>query len=159
MTSLSNKSAEPSLHKMISEDFDVYDFARILEKLQEHLPISDNYDSVHGQKENVWWNCQKEHMIDWFSTQNTKGSGAFIRKKPNRSAKIAYTNLKCPGAYLWMAEALGEDDNIVQNAADAACAIVNNNSRCKAIRDHIPWKRILELAENHQNHSRHKNTK
>jgi len=130
-----------------SGDCDVREFVKVLKKLEAHLPISDQYDKDCGQEKGVWWTSQKEHMIGWFSNQNSKGSGQFTRQKPNQSAKRAYQCLQCPGALLWIAEALGEDSAIVQKAADAARAESNKRRRSGIIRSHIPWQRVLALAK------------
>jgi len=136
-----------------NKDYDVYEFARILEKLQAHMPISDRFDSVCGQEKGVWYYSQQEHMVNWFIDQNSKGSGAYTRDKPNRSAKTTYNRLLCPGALLWIAEALGEEDVIVQSAANAARVESDKRRRCGIIRTRIPWERIMELADNHPGHS------
>jgi len=126
---------------------DVYDFVRVLKRLDDRLPISDRYDSEYGQETGMWWKSQKEHMISWFGSQNTKGSGQYSRNMPNNNAKTTYNRLQCPGALLWIAEALGEDADIVQKAADAAGAEVVKRKRCGIMRKMIPWERISELLE------------
>ncbi|MCL2807688.1 MAG: hypothetical protein FWD27_05980 [Coriobacteriia bacterium] len=133
-----------------SGDCEVQEFVKVLKKLKAHLPISDQYDRDCGQENGVWWTNQKEHMIGWLSNQNSKGSGQFTRQKPNQSAKLAYQRLQCPGALLWMAEALGEDSAIVQKAADAARAESNKRRRSGIIRSHIPWQCIVSLISSHR---------
>ena len=128
------------------EDFHVDDFVEILRSLEPHLPISDAYERDCPQKRGVWWSSQKEHMIKWFGDQNSHGSGAFTRKTPNTSARITYNRLLCPAAFVWMAEALGEDPEVVQAAADAARAETNARKRSGLLRGHLPWTRIAELA-------------
>lgn len=130
-----------------SEDIDVIKFARILKKLPPHPPITDAYDFACGQTKDVWWTSQREHMVSWFMAQNgMNGTGAYSRLEPNRSAKKAYNRLNNSGSILWIAEALGEDPSIVQVAADEAMASSDYRTRCKIVRQHIPWERIYELA-------------
>lgn len=87
------------------------------------------------------YQTQKAHMIAWFATQSTKGSGAYSRAKPNESARAAYNRMKNPGGLLWIAAALGEDERALREAAEAA------SEGCKAFRAVIPFDRIMELAE------------
>lgn len=48
-----------------------------------------------------------------------------------------------------MAEALGEDPAVVQAAADAAREEPNARKRPGILRKHLPWGRIVELAQQH----------
>lgn len=131
------------------DDIHVRDFARVLRRLEPHLPISDQYELDVPQKQGVWWSSQQEHMVRWFSDQNTRGSGAFTRSEPNTSARTTYNRLLAPAAFVWMAEALGEDAEVVQAAADAARAEPNARRRPGLLRRHLPWIRIAELAQRH----------
>ncbi len=124
----------------------VLDFVRILRRLESHLPISDVYERDRPQLTGVWWSSQKEHMIRWFSDQEGRGSGAFTRTEPNTSARTTYNRLQCPAAFVWMAEALGEDPALVQAAADAARHEPSARRRSGLLRRHLPWERIAQLA-------------
>lgn len=93
----------------LEEDFHVDEFVRVLQSLASHLPVSDAYERDCPQRQRVWWSSQQEHMISWFGQQNCRGSGVFSRKTPNTSARTTYNRLLCPSAFVWMAEALGED--------------------------------------------------
>ena len=128
-------------------DIHVDTFAKILKSLQPHLPISDAYERDMPQLKGSWWTSQQEHMVRWFDNQNSLGSGKFTRKTPNTSSRTTYRYLRCPAAFIWMAEALGEDPATVQIAADAARAEENAAKRSGIIRRHIPWTRIAELAQ------------
>lgn len=128
------------------EDFHVDDFVRVLRSLEPHLPISDAYERDCPQKQGAWWSSQKEHMIRWFRSQNSHGSGSFTRKTPNTSARRTYNRLLCPAAFVWMAEALGEEPGVVQAAADAARSESNARKRPGLLRKYLPWSRIAELV-------------
>lgn len=131
---------------MTDDDIHVRDFARVLAALEPHLPISDQYELDVPQKQGVWWSSQQEHMVRWFSDQPTRGSGAFTRAEPNTSARTTYNRLLAPAAFVWMAEALGEDPAVVQAAADAARAEPSARRRLGLLRRLLSWSRIAELA-------------
>lgn len=130
----------------LEEDFHVDEFVRVLQSLRPHLPIADAYERDCPQLQGAWWTSQQEHIVTWFRGQNSQGSGAFTRKTPNSSARTTYNLLLCPAAFVWMAEALGEDPQVVQAAADAARAEINARKRPGKLRQHLPWTRIVELA-------------
>jgi hypothetical protein len=129
-----------------SGDMPTRDFVRVLRRLEPHLPISDAYERDRPQLKGVWWSSQKEHMVRWFSDQDSRGSGAFTRIVPNTSARTTYNHLLCPPAFVWMAEALGEDSTVVQAAADVARGEPNARKRPGLLRRHLPWERISQLA-------------
>lgn len=129
-----------------SADMHVRDFARVLQRLEPHLPISDAYERDHPQVRVAWWSSQKEHMTRWFSLQDSHGSGTFMREEPNTSARTTYNRLLCPAAFVWMAEALGEDPAVVKSAADAARDEPSARKRSGLLRRHLPWQRISQLA-------------
>ncbi len=124
----------------------VEDFVRVLKALEEHLPLSDQYERDRPQVRGVWWTSQREHMVRWFGNQETLGTGPFSRQVANTSAKTTYNRLLCPAAFVWMAEALGEHPSVVQAAADTARHEPNARRRPGLLRAHLPWRRIAELA-------------
>ncbi|WP_298011697.1 hypothetical protein [uncultured Microbacterium sp.] len=127
-------------------DLHVDEFVRILRSLEPHLPISDAYERDCPQLRGAWWTSQQEHMVRWFSSQKTLGSGAFTRSRPNVSARTTYNRLLAPAAFVWMAEALGERPEIVQAAADAARAEPNARKHPGLLRKQLPWERVAALA-------------
>jgi len=131
---------------MTDDDIHVSEFVRVLEILEPHLPISDQYERDCFQKPGTWWSSQQKHMVSWFSGQLTLGSGAFTRQQPNMSARTTYNRLLAPAAFVWMAEALGEDPRVVQAAADAARDEPNARKRPGLLRQYLPWRRIAELT-------------
>lgn len=135
---------------MAGLDFDVHDFASVLGRLEPHLPISDAFERAHPQERGTWWSSQQEHMVRWFRSQASTGTGAYSRQEPNRSARTTYNRLLAPAALLWMAEALGELPSTVQAAADVAAAEPNRRRRAGLVRRHLPWERIAQLAASHR---------
>ncbi len=92
-----------------------------------------------------WYGNQKNHVLGWFESQSTTGSGAYSRAKPNTSARTTYNRLLNPAMPLWIAEALGEDPDVVQLAGEEALK-VPPRSRTAAARKILPWSRIAALA-------------
>ena len=127
-------------------DVDVKEFARLLARLPEHLPISDAMEEADPQKNGRWWTSQREHMSSWFASQATRGSGAFTRRAPNRSAKMTYNRLQHPEGLVWIAEALGVDPALVRQVARDALD-VPRRSRSSFVRKHIPWSLISQVAK------------
>jgi len=130
----------------VDDDIPVNAFVQVLMRLDAHRAISDEYEKDVPQRSGVWWTSQKEHMIAWFGAQSGLGTGKFMRQAPNKSARTTYNRLLCPAAFVWMAEALGEESAIVKAAADAARAEPNPRKRSGVLRAHLPWARISELA-------------
>lgn len=130
----------------LEDDFHIDEFVRVLRSLEPHLPVSDAYERDCPQLQRAWWSSQQEHMVAWFQGQNSQGSGAFTREVPNVSARTTYNRLLCPAAFVWMAEALGEDSRVVQTAADAARNENNPRKRPGLLRQYLPWLRIVELV-------------
>ncbi|WP_168195027.1 hypothetical protein [Corynebacterium sp. sy039] len=135
------------------------DFARIMKRLPEHLPISDAMEAADPQQRGRYWTSQREHLVDWYKSQVTCGQGAFTRQKSNRSAKITYNRFQCAEGLVWLAEALGVEETLVQQAADAALA-VPRRSRCRVVRELIGWelisRQVSSLQQRHRWWSRAK---
>lgn len=127
-------------------DFTTAEFAQILSELEPHLPISDSFVSDLPQKTGAWWTSQREHMVVSFRGSDSPGSGKFTRHAPNTSARTTYNRLLAPAAFVWMAEALGANQELVQAAANAARAEPNARKRPGLLREHLPWSLIAERA-------------
>lgn len=85
-------------------------------------------------------------MVEWFRSNETKGSGSYSRLQPNRSAMRCYSSLMNAGSLLWIAEAVGIDELIVKQAYEAAVAAGDYRRACGAIRKIITWDMIYALA-------------
>lgn len=135
-----------------SEDFHVNDFVQLLLKLPADQPITKAFEESWAnerqklsQDTGQWYHNQKEHVLGWFASQVTRGAGAYSRSKPNSSARTTYNRLLNPAMPLWIAEALGEDPDIVQKAGEEALS-VPPRSRTATARKVLPWARIAQLA-------------
>ena len=128
---------------MEKSDWTGREFARILARLSPHLPISDAYEAAFLPGP-AWWSSQREHLCGWF--EELAGPGAFNRKSRGLGARHGYNHFQCAPGLLWLAEALGEDAEVVQQAADAAGGVGRPATQCAAIRRVIPWQRVAQLA-------------
>ena len=81
------------------DDMDVFDFARKICMCSIDTPISLEFDRLYGQKKDVWWACQREHLTAWCLYQPTSGFASY-KHKPNRSTRKMYNYFNCPGTLL-----------------------------------------------------------
>jgi hypothetical protein len=130
---------------MLIPDFTIREFTAILQTCEPHLPISDAFEEADPQKQGRWWSSQKEHMVVWFASQNSLGSGGFTRNTANDSARTTYQRLQTAEGLLWIAEALGADTALVKSASAKALSNPRRN-RPRIIRQYIPWETIASLA-------------
>ena len=93
------------------------------------------------------YKSQKAHMLLWLEAQQETHGGAYGRIKANDSAKAMYNRFQNPDGLLWIAKALGEDEETLRSASESASK-ADKKSRCKAFRAVIPWERVIELLEN-----------
>lgn len=130
---------------MSAPDLDVRAFVRILRTLPAWPPITAGWDKEHRAR-HMARRSQREHMVGWFESQPTLGSGAYSRREPNHSARITYNRLLSVGGLLWIGEAMGAPRELVQRASEEAARERDNRRRCGIIRRHIPWEMIASLA-------------
>ena len=126
------------------DDMDVLDFARKICMCSIDTPISLEFDRLYGQKKDVWWSCQREHLTGWCLYQPTTGLASY-KHKPNRSARKMYNYFNRPETLLWLAEALGEKEEILYSIIDAIKNVNNGKEACGILRKYISFDRILEL--------------
>lgn len=127
---------------MASDPLSARNMARIIERLPAHGPISDAYEAAYLPGSH-WWSSQREHLHAWFCELD--GPGAYGRKSRGLDARHGYNHFQCAPGLLWLAEALGEDTDVVQRAANQAGGKGRPASQCAAIRREIPWERVVEL--------------
>lgn len=119
-------------------------FARIIEQLPAETPLYRTYEPPNqDESSDVWYHSQKEHLMGWFS--HLAGAGAYNRKTRGRRAKQGYNSFQCAMGLIWLAEALGENPDVVVAAANESFEHSHTAAQCAAVRRHIPWDRIVEL--------------
>lgn len=129
-----------------NQDMDVLEFARKISRLSIDTPLANKYDEEYGQRSDRWWSCQREHLTVWALHYPTKGIGNFTHK-PSNSSKKMYNNFGRPETLLWLAEALGENVDLIQRIIENISDNSDPRSRCKIVRRYISFDRILELLE------------
>lgn len=114
-----------------------------INSLPASLPITNDYEAgTRGRKS--WYRSQKEHLQRWLAEYN--GPGAYNRKTHTGTARDFYQRFRCVAGLIWLAEALGEDREVLRSAvADVRASGSNPSSQCAAFRRWVPWIRIEEL--------------
>lgn len=121
-------------------------FSDYLATKKDHYPYSDKYiNEVHDSLDKTG-RTEREHMVEWFRANETKGSGSYSRESPNKSARRCYNSLMNAGSLLWIAEAVGMDELTVRQAYEAAIAAGDYRRACGAIRKIITWDMIYALV-------------
>ena len=127
----------------------VFDLAEWFSYLEPMPPITKANDHWGTKRPS-----QKIHMVEWLQWQAEAADGAYGRQKANTSAEKMYNRFQNPGGLLWMAEVLGEDQETLLKAVEAATQAqqeakkYNGKTRCAAFRKVIPWQRIEVLLQN-----------
>ena len=129
-----------------NQDMDVLEFARKISRLSIDTPLENKYDEEYGQRSDRWWSCQREHLTVWALHYPTKGIGNFTHE-PSNSSKKMYNKFGRPETLLWLAEALGENVDLIQRIIEKISDNSNSGSRTRIVREHISFDRILELLE------------
>ena len=136
------------------EDFHNTELATVFAHLPPQPEIAACLQTI-----NISWTYDRLHMVVWFSSQLSLGSGRYSRSCPNHSAKTTYERLLNPYSLLWIAAALGEDKDLVIRTAHETEGYDTYRAKCGVIRRAIPWKRIYELALPLAEKERNKNQK
>lgn len=121
-------------------------FSDILKSKSDHYPYSDKYMAEVHDSPDKTGRTEREHMVEWFRANETKGVGLYSRQSPNHSARRCYNSLMNAASLLWIAEAVGIDAHTVRRAYEAAVAADDYRRACGAIRKIITWDMIYALA-------------
>lgn len=119
----------------------------IIARLPAPQPITDAFEGrgegVHLAK-GAWYSSQKQHLMGWLGEYG--GSGAYDRKNPGKDARHFYTHFQCSPGLLWLAEALGEDQETLERGVEAIRGAGKKGAaQCGAFRAVVPWERIAAL--------------
>lgn len=121
-------------------------FSDILRTKEDHYPYSDRYINEVRDSSSKTGRTEREHMVEWFRANETKGSDSYSRQSPNQSARRCYNSLMNAGSLLWIAEAVGIDELTVRRAYEAAVEADDYRRACGAIRKIITWDMIYSLV-------------
>lgn len=120
------------------------DLRLVVATLPTRQPITDDFESRHPLAKRPWYSSQKQHLIGWLGEYGT--GGAYNRQKPGQDAQHFYTHFQGAPGLLWLAEALGEEQDTLHRAVEAIeAAGTKGAAQCGAFRRVIPWTRIEEL--------------
>lgn len=89
---------------------------------------------------------QKEHWLGWLDDYD--GPGYYNRCDWDRDARFVYNHIQCPHMIIWLGEACGLPQAVLERAFHAACdAGPNPASQCAAARRIICWDDIAARLE------------
>lgn len=117
------------------EDMDCITFSNLLSTKEPHYKYSDMYDREVHKSLKTDGKTQQELMVPWFAEHTTN------------SAKSCFYDLENAASLLWIAEAVGICESIVDEAFKAAEQAENFHGACKAIRDIITWPKIMQAIQ------------
>lgn len=86
----------------------------------------------------------REVWIRWLSNYDKPGP---YNRRPGEqhSAKFAYNNLAYPEMLLWLIQAAGADDGLVEMAVSDSEQFENVRRKSAAIRKRVPWEDLERL--------------
>lgn len=88
-----------------------------------------------------WYRTQKEHWLVWLSEYH--GPGAYGRTgKAKRDAAYAYNHIVEPKMLLWIIEAAGVQESLLESAGKAAKREKTMMAQSAAIRKLVSWETI-----------------
>lgn len=147
----------------------VYEWMDLIKYKKEHYPISDNFIREYQQGDTGYIKYAKKvgHIVDKSKAEPNQRWHLFesyiFRMLAERemsledSAESVYGSLKCPELLLWIAEASGVDDKLVEETAQKAKQIIEagidgraRNSAGNAIRNSITWEKIQHALINNE---------
>ena len=127
-------------------DWTPHHFAGLLVMGPARPPMTERLLFPHGRADGDGY-TERHHMVGWFLTQQSLGSGAYSRARPCTSARLTYSRLLSGHGLIWIGESLGAP------AGAVAAAVAEEHdrdrpaaARCAAIRRALPWALVAELA-------------
>jgi hypothetical protein len=116
----------------VEESISIAKFIRAIAKLPSDAPRS---------QPGVWYRTQKEHWLGWLREYD--GPGAYGRRAgQNRDARFAYNHIVYPQMLLWLIEAAGVRQELVEAARNAATTGTTLMQRSGAVRKDVPWAEV-----------------
>lgn len=92
----------------------------------------------------VWYTTQKQHWLGWLAEYDGPGAYGRISRK-QRDAKFAYNHIVCPEMLLWLIEAAGVRQELVQVARSAYETGTTMMQKSGVIRRHVPWAEVFDV--------------
>jgi hypothetical protein len=134
---------------VLGQDFKISELLAIVQGLPNTMPLTDKFDLPHRQHSKAWYRHQKEHLEGWLG--DYLEPGAYNRAGFRDSAMFFYSHFQCWTGLLWLAEALGESPEVLEQA----CKMVlesgrHSASQTGAFRRVVPWTRVYHLLVTYQ---------
>lgn len=121
-------------------DIDVIEMARFFANQVSHPTDTDCTLAGFSYDYEVY------HTTRWFAGQVAASGSIYGRTQQNHSSRKTYNSFRNPHSLMWIAHILGEKDEVIMEASEAARAAGTNlSSKCAAVRRIIPFDRIYEL--------------
>ena len=117
------------------------EFGELLDKLTASVP--DYFANTYAEPEFGWHrfaNDQLSVFAKWFK------SGDSHLENSEQTAKKSYGAYQNAETLVWLAGVLGEDDDVLNAATEAADAVEDFRTKAKKVRELIPFRRIAELV-------------
>jgi hypothetical protein len=119
--------------------------------VEETISIAEFIGVIHSLpcdeprvRPGVWYTTQKQHWLGWLGEYD--GPGAYARMPgKQRDAKFAYNHIVCPEMLLWLIEAAGVRQDLVQAARSACGTGTTLMQKSGAIRRHVPWAEVYDV--------------
>jgi len=114
----------------------------------ETTPISGRLSAILNQRKKVGQSederkqSLKEGVLQWLREYHQPGY--YKRKNPGKSAKYMYNHLQSPAAIIFLAEAAGVSEELLERAFQVASdpLLLTKSSQSGAVRELIPWQAV-----------------
>lgn len=123
---------------------DAGELAYLLHFLDAHPPVTEAFLVLYGQKTGVWWESQREQLISYFAGCASRCFGEV--DKPSCDAHAAFDAMRRPEMYVWLVEALGEDQSAVEEISRRVARASTHHAQIDVVRELVTWDRIVELV-------------
>ena len=119
----------------MEESVSIAEFRRAIDK----LPSDEQNNNPK-----VWYSTQKEHWLGWLDHYDE--AGAYGRKpRQNRDAKFVYNHVVNPEMLLWLIDAAGVKEELVDAALEAAAKGTTPMQSSGAVRKIAPWSEVYAV--------------
>lgn len=123
---------------------DAGELAYLLHFLDAHPPVTEAFLVLYGQKTGVWWESQREHLISYYGSRASACFGDV--DEPSRDAHAAFDAMRRPEMYVWLIEALGEEQATVEDISRRVARASTHHAQIDVVRELVIWDRIVELV-------------
>lgn len=123
---------------------DAGELCYLLHFLDAHPPVTEAFLVLYGQKTGVWWESQREHLIAYFGSRASACFGDV--DEPSPDARGAFERMRRPEMYVWLLEALGEKQQVVEDVSRKVALASTHHAQIDVVRELVTWERVVELV-------------